>query len=332
MTVSGTNNVGGLVGNIGTNAIITDSYVDNIDVSGTKYVGGFAGITAGDISDSFANTNVEGFEDVGGFVGYIEGTTPTSTENPTYTANISNSYSTGTVTGGYRVGGFAGSSFASYITKSYSTSNVVGKTEVGGFIGEVTSGKITYSFTQGMVDLADGTAANGRFGGFIGAAYGYENNQLYISNVWTTSQVNGTTTNSGGFIGSASGGNDETSYINITDYAFVKQNAETLIHSTGIGVIGANSNLTGDVLNAQKDADWFMDSTNIQGIFGSEDLAWNYHVTSNGAISDKLSECVGVNAITENQAKEAGWTVIKNAADLYALLSASNCELLRNSC
>jgi hypothetical protein len=94
--VKGGSSVGGLVGLIAHNGIITNSYSIG-EVSGADYVGGLVGRSSpGTITNSYSIGNVTGISTVGGLIGHNEGT-------------IINSYFTGTVTGAENdVGGLAG--------------------------------------------------------------------------------------------------------------------------------------------------------------------------------------------------------------------------------
>jgi hypothetical protein len=137
-TVSGLYHyIGGLVGT-STGSVAT-SYATG-SVSGGGYVGGLVGANeGGSVSTSHASGAVNCLgactssnEYMGGLVGFVNvqysGNTP-------ILGTVSNSYASGTVTGGDYVGGLVGGEVLGPITNSYSTGAVVGLAEVGGLLG-----------------------------------------------------------------------------------------------------------------------------------------------------------------------------------------------------
>ena len=130
-TSSGQGYVGGLVGtngyNAGTGGSISQSYATGTVTSTAGPVGGLVGFNQGGITDSYASGRVAGTggaNTIGGFVG-VNG--PTGT--------ISNSYSTGYVTGPSQLGGFAGynNNSPSAITNAYWDTQTSGRdTGTGG--------------------------------------------------------------------------------------------------------------------------------------------------------------------------------------------------------
>ena len=132
-SVSGTDLVGGLVGDHRGGGTITNCYALG-SVDGTYHVGGLVGefrdVT---LSNSYASSNVTATQyNIGGLVGFNSG-------------SINNSYATGTVHGIIIVGGLVGNNGGS-ITKTYSTGSVTGYTSgVGGLLGN-NAGTITNSF------------------------------------------------------------------------------------------------------------------------------------------------------------------------------------------
>ena len=96
-----------------------------INRGSTNYIGLF-GYTSGAVIDSVGvvNENITGQDEVGGLVGI------------NYSSTISNSYSTGSVSGSGYVGGLVGySSSSSTISNSYSTASASGVYYVGGLVG-----------------------------------------------------------------------------------------------------------------------------------------------------------------------------------------------------
>jgi filamentous hemagglutinin family protein len=85
-TVSGMNNIGGLVGFMGVNTDVSNSYATGAVASTGTHAGGLVGGLSGTISNSYATGAVSGKVNVGGLVGWNLG-------------EVSNSYATGTLTG-----------------------------------------------------------------------------------------------------------------------------------------------------------------------------------------------------------------------------------------
>ncbi|MCF6290533.1 MAG: filamentous hemagglutinin N-terminal domain-containing protein [Desulfobacterales bacterium] len=102
----------------------------DMDITGGDQTGGLVGNTGFDseISESFTTGTISGNYDVGGLVGWNEGT-------------INNCYSTAAVTGYEDVGGLVGNNQAyGSINDSYSIGPVNGASEVGGLVGAAGSG------------------------------------------------------------------------------------------------------------------------------------------------------------------------------------------------
>jgi filamentous hemagglutinin family protein len=204
----------------------------NVNVSGNSTTdggtGGLVGYGSGNFYEDFVTGKVSGGfstdvtnTNVGGLVGGA--------------ANISDSYSTATVTGGIQslvgglcggcgiitnsyatgnasvvsggepnygdtgVGGLAGS--ANNVSNSYATGNVTGGsgTEVGGLVGSVLS--ISDSYATGTVT----TGSNGFAGGLAGTQPQY-NSSSEISGSWASGNVNGgDNTDVGGLVGQSNG-------------------------------------------------------------------------------------------------------------------------------
>lgn len=156
--VGGDENTGGFVGEVDGEAIISHCYatgdVSISDVEGID-IGGFAGdIDDSIVSYSYATGDVTGVSYVGGFVGDSD-----------TSAEITKSYSTGTVTGtGENIGGFIGDAQDTVlIQNSYTLSDVVGNDDTGGFIGDMADTTIINSYSAGSV-----TSEGVDVGGFVG--------------------------------------------------------------------------------------------------------------------------------------------------------------------
>ena len=233
--VTGTNVVGGLAGLAFGD--ITDSTFSG-SVTGERYVGGIAGGTgAPTISNSSASGSVTGLAggegNIGGLVGGGSATITDSHADVTVTGatgnaniggllgygdwavTISNSYSTGSVTGDIKVGGLVGTLAGGYIEESYSTGDVFGRTNgsIGGLVGYADSGGgwgtvrgiyndgyvisslIESSYSTGDVTQIASGYDGGGVGGLVGSLYSGT-----ILNSYSTGDVRGETT-VGGLVG-----------------------------------------------------------------------------------------------------------------------------------
>jgi hypothetical protein len=156
--VSGRQYVGVLTGGNSNVGKITDCYASG-SVWGKNGVGGMAGYNFGTINSCYCSVSV--FEDgwygnSGGLVGNNE-TWP----NPIYKATITNSYSTGMVSGTSNVGGLVGWNSNATITNCYSKGSVSGSSSVGGLVGSGDPNSVNNSFwdkdTSGQTKSAGGT-------------------------------------------------------------------------------------------------------------------------------------------------------------------------------
>ena len=224
---------GGLVGEnsgdiIGSNA---DVSITVRPQSAPADIGGLVGENDGGmIENSYAtgNLNSDGRNNVGGLVGNNKGA-------------ITNSYATGTVSGGNNVGGLIGINNRA-IRGSYATGTVSGRGNAGGLIGS-NSGAITDSHATGSV-----TGGGNSVGGLIGS------NSAAIADSHATGSVTGNNNNVGGLIGSNSGditnSYHETGSVtgnNDNVGGFIGSNNATVInsyHATG-SVTGSGSNVGG---------------------------------------------------------------------------------------
>jgi len=201
--VSGGGTDGGLVGSNG--GSISNSFASGPVTGQDSYIGGLVGTSTGSVNTSYATGSVSGGGYVGGLVGANEGgsvnsshatgsvncvSTCTSSNtymgglvglvNVQYSGNtpipgtVSNSYATGTVTGGIYVGGLVGAETLGPIVNSYSTGSVVGIAEVGGLIGNWLGLRNGGSLSNSFYDI-DQVTINGAhqltMGGLYDAQY-----------------------------------------------------------------------------------------------------------------------------------------------------------------
>ncbi|GAP69009.1 the GLUG motif [Bacteroidales bacterium 6E] len=176
-SVSGTGNVGGMIGNCSLSTIFDCHSSGNVGHSTTttySKIGGFAGQVLGSsLSKIFSTGNVTATGDytsgntTGGFVGHSS-----SYYFEPYQSNlISDCYCSGNVSGGSKIGGFVGTNYCasgtSTITKCYSRGIITGTGSVWGFVGE-NSGTIYNCYFDADVDglsyTVSGTSVYGSIG------------------------------------------------------------------------------------------------------------------------------------------------------------------------
>lgn len=214
-TVSGYNNIGGLIG-IADDVAINSATTDVI-VNGNYHIGGLAGYSRlGWVYNSHTTGSVSGYQGVGGLIG-----------NRYVGELINNSSSKGDVTGTNNVGGLIGNSFDTIapITVSYATGNVSGDQNVGGLIGIFSGTALVYqTYAAGAVTSGNnGQLIGGLIGRFtsgelsksyalgavsghtgVGGAVGRNDSDGVVAEIYSVGLVSGTQTY-GGLIGSNQG-------------------------------------------------------------------------------------------------------------------------------
>jgi hypothetical protein len=156
----------GLFGQLASDGTAHDMAAENINITARSHVGGLVGWNGGDVSDSYSTGSVTGDEDVGGLVGINYGA-------------VSNSCSTGNVMGDEDVGGLVGQNHRGNVSNSYSTDNVTGREAVGGLVGVNYFGIVSNSYSGGSV------AGGYVVGGLVGANAGD------VSDCYCTGSVTG---------------------------------------------------------------------------------------------------------------------------------------------
>ncbi|MFP3871732.1 MAG: GLUG motif-containing protein [Candidatus Aenigmatarchaeota archaeon] len=156
----------GLFGSIGSGAEVGNVALVDTDVSGDeRYIGALCGYKDGGmIFDSYATGSVSGGERVGGLVGSNLGM-------------VVNSYATGNVSGNDLVGGLVGINWGEgTVLNSYATGNVSGNTYVGGLIGE-NFGPIEDSYAIASIN------GESHVGGLLGQNRGMVENSYAAGNL-----------------------------------------------------------------------------------------------------------------------------------------------------
>ncbi len=230
--VTGVDNVGGLVGSIGTGASVSNSY-SICSIRGIHNVGGLAGEQSeGRITASCSTGIVEGKIDVGGLVGYRNA------------GELNNSYSSGAVTGEENVGGLVGRAYnGANISDSYSTGSVTGNEQVGGLVGRNNTSHIITSYSTGTVSGID------YVGGLVGlnAHYNIIQSSYSISMVYGKNSV-------GGLVGSCISSSISNSYSSGAVTGELRVGGlvggigrSTVINSYSTGVVSGNQDVGGFV-------------------------------------------------------------------------------------
>ena len=189
--------VGGLLGQLKAGYVCKNSTAEGVTVTGSKNVGGLIGVAYGTVQDCWSsgsvsspNTTSDADIALGGLVGYFENGTITDCYSSVSINQTSN---------GRDIGGLVGKMLAGTIEKSYATGNVSGKQRnVGGLVGLVTltsnTANIHDCYAWGNVN------ANAYSSGLIGLQ---EKGTVIVSNCYSTSSVVGTGFALGGIVGVA---------------------------------------------------------------------------------------------------------------------------------
>jgi len=152
---------------------------------GPMPVGALVGHNYGILTNSYSTGNVSGHERVGGLVGYNRGT-------------VTNCYSTGNITGVSNVGGLVGHIFYGEVSNSYATGSVTSNSSGGGLVGRNSVSTVSNSYATGNV-----TGDNG-VGGLVGTSWEYGGAGSTISNSYSTGTVTGNSS-VGGLLGENTG-------------------------------------------------------------------------------------------------------------------------------
>lgn len=165
----------GLLGFTGEDGVITDINIVDVTVTGYYYVGGLVGFNNGIVTNSYSTGNVSGTVGmVGGLVGKNSGT-------------VTNSYSTAYINGVVNAGGLVGDNWDGTVSDSYSTGNVMGSSCVGGLVAYNNRGTITNSYSTGSVTGSEAV------GGLVG-----RNHDGTVGDSFWNTETSGQATSNGG--------------------------------------------------------------------------------------------------------------------------------------
>ncbi|MDR0533750.1 MAG: filamentous hemagglutinin N-terminal domain-containing protein [Verrucomicrobiales bacterium] len=225
-TVSGYQNVGGLVGG-NDGSLGVQSNASGI-VTGSINIGGLVGSNNGLIDEqSFATGAVSGGTSVGGLVGYNSSS-----------GTISKVYAQGSVNGVSNVGGLIGNNAAGNITLSNASGKVTGSSmNVGGLVGN-NAGNISASYASGDVIAPTANNVGGLVGnnsGTIGSNSGTNRVQSYASGTLVIGNIA-----VGGLVGTNSGVIGDALSIVESLSQYVKASANVTGQSSVGGLVGDN--------------------------------------------------------------------------------------------
>jgi hypothetical protein len=161
--------------------------ISHVTIRGTNHVGLFGVVPSGaEVRNlGVVDVNIVGSGDsVGGLAGSNHGT-------------VIRCYSSGSVAGGYSVGGLVGHNSRGSVSQCFSTAAVDGTSHVGGLVGanrdseDSTHGKVTHCYSTGPV-----RGTSWAIGGLVGSGYDHLNSVVTAS-FWDA-QASGQTKSAGG--------------------------------------------------------------------------------------------------------------------------------------
>ena len=191
----------GLFGYLAPGGKVTQMAAENVNIAGARFVGGLVGYDhGGTVSDSYSTGHVTGIRYLGGLVGYLAGYNVKGT--------VTKCYSTGNVTGNKDVGGLVGFNDWGTVSNSYASGTVNGNDFIGNLVG-VNGGTVSNSYASGTAN------GNNSVGNLVGVNGGT------VSNSYASGTVNGND-----FVGGLVGENENTisnsySIGNVTGNAYV---------------------------------------------------------------------------------------------------------------
>jgi hypothetical protein len=238
----------GLIDTIEDDGLVQNLGVINANITGSRdHIGIIAGYNNGTVSNSYSTGSVTGDDNVGGLVGRNSG-------------SIAMSYSTGTVTGTrFYVGGLVGYNYEGTITSCYNSGNISSSGSVGGLVGCNYEGMITSCYNTGSV------SSGGSVGGLVG------DNDGSISNSYSTGTVDGDGNYVGGLIGWNNEGSITTSFWDMETSGLTNMCGSQHNDATGCDDSFGKTTAEMQTKSTFTDAGWdFVDEV----VNGTEDIWW----------------------------------------------------------
>lgn len=282
LKVSGTNNVGGIIGYAEDDRKLTYNFAD---ASGSVQPDS----RSSELSNLTNTGNVSGVSNVGGLVGYMEGGKLSNDEENR--VQYKGSYNLGKITGidkgpdySYNIGGMIGKAENATVGGTKNTlinyNTVEGGYNVGGIVGSISNTTVDNASNEGVV----------KANGYTVDSYIYHTG--YTGNSWQnnhealpgTHKAEVCAANVGGIVGSSSAGSELKDVTNKADVssALVKQTTNSKNDPTGFehyaagnvgGIVGRaeNSNIT-NANNVESNIRGAMNVGGIAGYFGATDV------------------------------------------------------------
>ena len=315
-SIEGRNGVGGLVGALnqvgGAGSVggsVSNSYATGT-VSGSQQVGGLVGYMGGTsgqtstITSSYATAAVSGSGNgVGGLVGFFGGGTRDTA--------IRKSYAAGTVSGSGKVGGLVGqvdgSNTPRTISESYATGAVSGSAWVGGLVGYGLDMAITNTYATGAVQAISGTgSAYG--GGLVGMAIRSTIDQTYASGAVSADY-------SRGLAGLAVAGSTITNSYWDSDTA-----TTSVSNGGGTGLTTANALQSANYTGFDFTNTWFMVNGQtrpmLRAFFAPDEGGGNYTISNLYQLQGMAANLSGTYVLANNINAIA--TASTNPSDIWA--------------
>jgi hypothetical protein len=271
----------GLFGFVDEGGRIEDIGVVKVAVNGDACVGSLVGSNGhGTVSNTYSTGSVTGNQSVGGLVGL----------NQYASGVVSNSYSSANVTGYATIGGLIGQNGYGTVSNSYATGSVTGDVEIGGLVGHIYyAGTVSNSYSTGNVTGEDCV------GGLTGGNWGI------MSNSYSTSNVTGYT-RIGGLVGWNEGGTVSNSYS--TGSATGNSSVGGLVGLNGYDGTVSNSYSTGSV-SGNEDVGGLVglnDESTVSDSFW--DIQTSGQADSDGGIGQNTEQMKNINTFSG-----AGWNI-----------------------
>jgi hypothetical protein len=144
----------GVFGYVGRGGVLRDLCVEDVLVTGYRFVGGLVGINQGSITSCYVTGTLTGENSVGGLTGKNFGNSV-----------VTSCYAAVAVTGGGLIGGLVGDNSPGTVSSCYATGTVTGSDSVGGLVGKYQRGEIKSCYATGTV------MGNDYVGGLVGRSH-----------------------------------------------------------------------------------------------------------------------------------------------------------------
>ncbi|WP_208948527.1 YDG domain-containing protein [Segnochrobactrum spirostomi] len=292
LTVNRSADYVGLFGHADVGAIIRKVGLVGGSMTGANYVGGLVGLNSGTITDSYTTGAVTGSGmNVGGLAGAMNG-------------SITHAYATGAVSGASNVGGLVGGMIAGSITQAYATGAVASTGDhAGGLVGVLIGGTITQTYATGAVSGASSV------GGLVGAL-----NSGTIANSFWNHETNPTLNGVGS--GSSAGATGKTTAEMLNAFTFIDagwdftsvwgkstsgaNNGYMMLRPISTGLYDDYVQLSGNTSKTYGDANPSLSTVQLSGLgTGNVTLGWDARINQTTAAGSYLYSSGTVITVTD---------------------------------